>query len=130
MPGRLFRDWQEFDRVMPLGDYFMIHGLATIAALMANAWRDPKKTGVFEIEQFMPGGFNLSQALEDMRAQRDPEIRDDPMHRRPDAPAGRRSQTPAHMLAFVEQLNAALGGSDKRPQAGAGDVSQETKAQE
>lgn len=44
MPARLFREWLEYEQLEPFGQWRDNFHAAMIAAILANANRDPKRT--------------------------------------------------------------------------------------
>lgn len=54
MSSRELTEWMAYDAIEPIGGYRVDYGFAMVAAMIANANRDPKKRPQpFEIEDFM-----------------------------------------------------------------------------
>ena len=81
-------EWLAYRQIEPLPDERRDVLLATLAAILTNANRDPASSEAMTAKDFLPW---LDE--EDDRDQ---------------------AQSPEEMLALVEQLNAAFGGTDLR----------------
>lgn len=60
-------EWMAFDRLEPVGTARIEQQLAVLSAMFANAHRDPKKTGAFSAEDFLPRSPEERQEFDQRR---------------------------------------------------------------
>ena len=84
--SRELSEWIAYARIEPFGFHRTDVGFATIACVVANANRDPKKKSQpFTIDDFIPKYEEVEEA------------------------------TPEESVSWITAMNQALGGEDKRP---------------
>ncbi len=75
MSSREFSEWQAYWNLEPFGERVVQYQLATLCALMANAFRDPEmQPEPFETEDFMPAGPARSIDATDEMDEPEPEL--------------------------------------------------------